>query len=210
MPKKAKLVIVALLAMGLGVSLGVWLDYKNDQVIDKTYRILSPARKIGIPQLMKDDNVPFSKEDMTGHWTLMFFGYTHCPDICPTTLNTLAQAKKLFHQKSKNKFPRVVFVSVDPARDTTDVLGEYVRYFDSSFIGITGEDKMLQAYTLQLGVVYMRAPPETGSKGNYVVDHSSTVLLLNPAGELQAYLQPPHSAESILNSVQAVINKTRK
>jgi len=210
MPNKSRLIIVALISIGLGVSFGVWLDYENEQVVEKNYRILDPARKIGIPELKKDDNSAFTQQDLSGHWTLVFFGYTNCPDICPITLNELAQAKKLSEQKSGDTFPQVLFVSVDPERDTVDILRNYVRYFDPSFTGLTGEDKMLQALTLQMGVVYMKTPAEPKSKDNYLVDHSAAILLLNPAGELQAYLQPPHSAENILNNVQAVIDKTKK
>ena len=163
--------------------------------------ILNPARKIAVPPLLKDDGSQLTIADWQQHWSLLFFGYTHCPDICPTTMNVLAQSAK---QSSDTSFPKVYFVSVDPKRDSIDMLGEYVKYFDPNFTGVTGEAKMIEALTLQSGVVFMQVPSTSDNKEDYIVDHSASILVINPEGKLQAYLKPPHSTESILKSLKTL------
>ncbi len=170
--------------------------------------ILSPARKIAIPALIKDDGSPFVLDDLKGKWHLLFFGYTHCPDICPVTMGVAAQAKKLA-ETNNHIFPQVIFVSVDPDRDKVDMLTDYVQYFDKDFIGVTGDDALIKALTLQLSVVYMKMEPKEGSD-NYLVDHSSALLLLNPEGKLVAFLNPPHDPETILKDFQTVVNRSNE
>ncbi|MCK5394757.1 MAG: SCO family protein [Gammaproteobacteria bacterium] len=171
--------------------------------------ILSPARKIAVPALIKDDGATFTLNDLTGHWSLLFFGYTHCPDVCPVTMGAVAQAKKLADTNDQ-MFPDVVFVSVDPERDKVEMLGEYVQYFDKAFIGVTGDKNLIKALTLQMSVVYMKMSAggnsETDSSG-YLVDHSSALLLLNPEGKLVAFMNPPHDPETILKDLQTVVNQ---
>lgn len=168
--------------------------------------ILSPARKIAVPALLKDNGELFTLEDLTGQWHLLFFGYTHCPDICPTTMGVLAQAKKTALANNQT-FPQVVFISVDPQRDSVDMLGDYVRYFDDDFIGVTGKEDLIKALTLQMSVVYMKMPVAGASDSAYLVDHSSALLLLNPEGKLVAFLNPPHEPKTILKDFQTVINQ---
>lgn len=167
--------------------------------------ILNPTRKIAIPELLKDDGEKLSKEDFTGNWHFLFFGYTNCPDICPTTMGVLAQAKKIA-TANNHMFPDVVFVSVDPERDKIETLGDYVRYFDKDFIGITGDEELIKALALQMSVVYMKMPEE--AEGAYLVDHSSALLLLNPEGRLVAFFNPPHDPSIILKDFQIVVNQS--
>ena len=170
--------------------------------------ILSPARKIAIPPLTKDDGSAFTLDDLTGEWHLLFFGYTHCPDVCPVTMGVAAQAKKIA-KENNHIFPQVVFISVDPERDKVEMLAEYVQYFDKDFIGVTGDSDMIKALTLQMSVVFMKMAPEEGNEG-YLVDHSSALLLLNPEGKLVAFLNPPHDPRTILKDFQTVVNRTNK
>ena len=163
--------------------------------------ILKTPRKIGVPELTRDDGKPFTKQDLSGHWSLLFYGYTNCPDICPTTLSTIAAAKI-----QATDFPQVIFVSVDPKRDNAELVGEYVRYFDKDFIGVTGEEKMLQAMATQMSVAAMAMPPEKPGDA-YLVDHSANLMLLDPDGNLVAMLRPPHSVDSILHSISTVVNQ---
>jgi len=212
--KNILLGVVAVAAM----SAGIWLSttQKNDQekeIAEARKRfspiqgsILNPARKIAVPSLVKDNRQAFALDDLTGQWHLLFFGYTHCPDICPTTMGTLAQAKKMAAANNQT-FPGVVFISVDPERDRVEMLGEYVQYFDKDFIGVTGDKDLIKALTLQMSVVYMKMPSEEASDvNNYLVDHSSALLLLNPEGRLVAFFNPPHDPKTILKDFQTVVN----
>jgi protein SCO1/2 len=228
--KNNSIIIVAAIA---AMSAGFWLasiqsdrnelDAQEKALADarKNYSaiqgsILSPARKIAVPALIKDDGKTFTIDDISGHWSLLFFGYTHCPDICPMTLGVAAQAKKLALASSQD-FPQVIFISVDPERDKVETLGEYVQYFDSDFIGVTGDEALIKALTLQMSVVYMKMTDtridSNGTDGsasdNYLVDHSSALLLINPEGRLVAFLNPPHDAQTIVNDIQTVKDLSR-
>ncbi|PCI04829.1 MAG: SCO family protein [Gammaproteobacteria bacterium] len=167
--------------------------------------LLSPARKIIVPSLIKDNGNTFTIDDLTGKWHFLFFGYTHCPDVCPITMGVLAQAKKIA-TVNNYMFPDVVFVSVDPERDKVEMLTEYVQYFDKDFIGVTGDEKLIKAFTLQMSVVYLKVQEEGSSTNSYLVDHSAALLLLNPEGKLVAYFNPPHNAQTILKDFQTMVN----
>jgi protein SCO1/2 len=196
-------IFAAIIAMVVGFFVSFSLN-SPDSVIDSDIQatVLVPARKIILPELVKDNGSALSEQDVQGNWTLVFFGYTNCPDICPTTLNTLAEAKK----KAEREFPKVLFVSVDPERDSINKLGEYVRYFDPDFYAATGTSEMLKSLSMQMSVVFMKAPGASGEDQDYLVDHSSSIILLNPKGELHAFLGAPHSPASILKSVSAITN----
>ena len=136
---KAGVVLFAVIAMTAGFWLATTLKSADSENIPNIQGVvLKPARQIAVPELTKHDGTAFTNAGLNGKWTLMFFGYTHCPDICPTTMNVLAEAKK----NSAGDFPQVVFVTLDPERDTVDMLGGYVHYFDPEFTGVTGEEKM--------------------------------------------------------------------
>ncbi|MDT8283769.1 MAG: SCO family protein [Gammaproteobacteria bacterium] len=172
--------------------------------------ILSPPRKISVPALLKDNAEKFTNDDLKDQWHLMFFGYTHCPDVCPTTMGTLAQAKKAATANNQI-FPQVIFVSVDPERDKAALLSEYIKYFDEDFIGVTGDDDLIRALTLQMSVVYLKMPVAEGDDPeNYVVDHSAALLLINPEGKLAAFLNPPFTPESISKDFKTVVNNYKK
>ena len=177
---------------------------KNFSPIQGT--LITPARKIHVPALTKDDGETFTLNDLTGDWHLLFFGYTHCPDICPTTMGVTAQAKKLAASENK-PFPQVIFISVDPERDTAEMIGEYVRYFDKDFTAVTGDKDLIKALTLQMSVVYMQMPTvDDNADSGYLIDHSAALLLLNPEGKLLAFLNPPHDPATIVKDIQTVIN----
>jgi protein SCO1/2 len=200
--KKASVALFAVVAMAAGFWLASSLKSSDSEHAAQIQGVvLKPARQIAVPELIKHDGTAFNNEDLSGDWTLMFFGYTHCPDICPITMNVLAEAKK----KSAGDFPRVVFVSVDPQRDTVDLLEGYVHYFDPEFIGVTGDEKLIQALTLQTSVLYMKVPGESGNENDYLVDHSSSILLINPKGQLVAFLKAPHTPGSILDGVNKIV-----
>ena len=228
MANKSKLILVV--AAVVAMSAGFWLSSiqvggnnetaksakqkAHDEALLKARKkfspiqgtILSPARKIAVPTLLQGDGSDFTLEDLTGHWSLLFFGYTHCPDVCPVTMGVLAQTKKIALADNQ-LFPEVFFISVDPDRDKVGMLAEYVQYFDKDFIGVTGDDSLIKALTLQMSVVYMKmAASDASSESDYLVDHSSALLLLNPEGKLVAFMNPPHEPKIILKDLQKVIS----
>ncbi|MCB1747137.1 MAG: SCO family protein [Gammaproteobacteria bacterium] len=145
---------------------------------------------------------PLEAADLRGHWSLMFFGFTHCPDVCPTTLAALARAEdQLRKQPAYGESGRVVFVSVDPERDTPEVIAEYVNYFSPDFIGATASESELRALGRNLGVLFMKVEQ---ADGGYSVDHSAGVFFVSPQLELLSVLTPPYTAADIVRRFTAV------
>ncbi len=194
-PFLALLVVLTVAAAGAGIFLGrkYFSPPKPPTVTNGT--LLSPAKTLAPFKLQDDQGHPFGPAQLKGHWTFMFFGYTHCPDVCP---NAMAMLRSMVAQLQKTPgamdHTRVVFVSVDPQRDTPKVLGEYVRYFNPHFIGVTGTPDELAGITHQLGVVYHR---EKGGGKNYTIDHSAGMMLMNPDGRYTAYFGPPQDASAM-------------
>lgn len=144
----------------------------------------------------------FGNADLQGHWTLMFFGYTHCPDVCLTGLATLKDMRDRVRAAGAPP-PQVVFVSVDPARDTPAHLAEFVGFFDPSFIGATGNEDSLAPLVKNLGVHYQRV--EGQSKDRYTMDHSTAAFLVDPKGRLKAVFSWPQDAQSMAEDYPKII-----
>jgi protein SCO1/2 len=137
----------------------------------------------------------FGNAQLTGHWSFVFFGYTRCPDICPTALALMKELGKTLAAVAPAPTFQVVFVSVDPRRDTPQLLGEYMAAFDPSFVGISGTDAALSPLTKSLGVYYQRN--DAADTRNYTVDHSAAIYLIDPRGRLAAVFSPPQEASKM-------------
>ena len=149
---------------------------------------------------------PFDLARLKGAWTLLFFGYTHCPDVCPTTLATLNSVVKKIAEAGPQRVPvRVVFISVDPERDTVQHLAEYVPYFNKDFLGVTGTPAQLDAFTAQLNILHMRSS-ETAADGGYTVDHTASILLIDPQARFSAIFSPPHVATTLAKDFLSLRN----
>jgi len=140
---------------------------------------------------------------LEGHWTYLVFGYTHCPDVCPTTLATLA---KVSQKLGNDKSPLVVFVSVDWPRDNVSILKQYVMSFDKSFIGAVGNDESLKPLVKSLSAYYERKDNNGTLKDGYTVDHTSSVFLLNPKGQLRAAFTMPGTVDQIVSDTNQLMS----
>lgn len=147
-------------------------------------------RRLGDFQLTDHRGMPFTRDQLLGKWSLLFFGYTHCPDVCPTTLTKLDRIYSSLRKKNPDNDLQVLFVSVDPVRDTPQVLSGYVSYFNREFIGLGGSEKQVGSLTRQMGIVSARS--ETTSPGNYLVDHTASVFIIDPQARWVGILSAPH------------------
>lgn len=129
----------------------------------------------------------FTPSDLEGHWTLLFFGFTHCPDICPTTMSFLADLHGQL-ERTEAADTEVVMVSVDPARDTPETLAGYVPYFHPEFVGVTGEFVDILSFAQRFNAPFRKVTAEDGS---YQVDHSANVVLINPRGDFHGFFRAP-------------------
>jgi len=161
--------------------------------------VLRPVPKSIMPfNLVDQKKEPFSEEDLHGKWTFLFFGYTSCPDVCPMTLSLLARLYPLLEQELVDDSfkPQVVFVSVDPRRDTPDKLSDYISYFNRGFVAVTGQREEIDNLSGQCGAGYQIG--EESGPGEYTVNHTSAIFLIDPRGRLVASFSQPHRAETIL------------
>jgi protein SCO1/2 len=150
---------------------------------------------IGAFELTDADGAAFTEQDLKGDLTLLFFGFTNCPDVCPDTLATLAEAMDKLETMRVERRPDVVFVSVDPARDAGESMRDYVAYFDPSFRAVTGSDEALAELTSQLGVMYARERPD--DSGYYAVDHSGMIVIVDSEGRMIGRFPPSTDADSL-------------
>ncbi len=149
----------------------------------------------------------YGPANLRGHWSLLFFGYTNCPDFCPTTLTTLAVMEKHLRSLKGAPVPQVVFVSVDAKRDTPEQLAQYVPAFDPGFIGLTAADQPgAEAFAGKLNVAVAIRPI---SEGVYFVDHTAAIFVVNPAGRLAAILTGPFTANALQGDFERIVASGR-
>lgn len=153
--------------------------------------------------LTADDGTIFNLETLKGQWNLLFFGYTHCPDVCPLTLHQLGQAKKALNESMQNSL-NIIMISVDPDRDSTEILHQYVNSFNQKVIGATGTINEINKLTSQLGIFHM-ANKEEGQ--NYSVSHSAAVVMINKNAEFHAVFSAPHSTENFITDLPKIMAK---
>ncbi len=162
-------------------------------------------------KLLTSNANDFSNKELIGHFSLLFFGYSHCPDICPTTLANLAKIYRGMSAQAKINL-KVVFVSVDPKRDTPAELKQYIQFFDPSFQAVTGTVKQLTAMMKSMDALFITN--KANSQGDYLIDHTSKVFVLNPRAELIGIFsgQPPptdhqYPIQQTINDLEKILAK---
>jgi protein SCO1/2 len=139
--------------------------------------------------------------DFRGKVVVLFFGYTHCPDVCPTTLSELSQAMKQLGKDAARV--QVLFVTLDPARDTPQVLAQYVPSFNPTFLGLYGDEATTRRVAKDFKVFYQKH--DTGSKLGYTLDHTANTFVYDPAGRLRLLFGFGMGAESFLHDIKALL-----
>ena len=204
-PKSAfilKGVIIIILATAAGI-MSARFFLQRTVVEDELAATRFPvAREIQAFELVDHNNEVFDNAALEKRWSFLFFGYTYCPDVCPTTLSVLNSiAQRLQDVDADIRF---VMVTVDPERDTPERLAEFVTYFNGDFLGVTGTDQGLEQLTRQLGILYERVQPEPGSEA-YLMDHTAAVFLFDPDGRYHAVFSPPLSVEAIAGDFRKML-----
>jgi protein SCO1 len=208
---------ILLLSVGvLAVAAGIWVaDKRTSQVVavpaGLEATVLPQPRPLEPFSLVDHRGEPFTSDQLNGRWTFTFFGYTHCPDICPNALGVLnAVDTRLARDPALHRDLQVVFVSVDPERDTPEQLAQFVPYFNPSFIGLSGTPEQVRDFTGQIGIMYMRTPAPGGeSEEGYFVDHTSSIMLFDPKGRLHALFSTPHDPEAIAHAFATIRQRYR-
>jgi protein SCO1/2 len=201
--RPARILILVIVAFAAGLLLARLIAPERvEPPATQRATVLPSPREIPPLALVDQAGRSMPENFFAGHWTLVFFGFTHCPDICPTTLATLAQVKGRLADLPAAEQPRVLLVTVDPERDTPDRLGQYVRHFDPAFLSASGTPDSIAAAAAAFGVPYARV---TLPEGGYTMDHGSGLFVVGPGGGVVAYLSAPHDATVISNDYRAVV-----
>jgi protein SCO1/2 len=206
MPRsKASILALLCLAALLGTGAAFVLRHSAPLPALATGTYVSPRRAVGDFSLIDERGQAFGPNNLRDHWSLLFFGYANCPEFCPATLTTLAALIKGLRASGSAVLPRVIFMSVDPKRDTPEQLARFVKYFDSEFIGVTAADQpAVNAVARQFGVAAVIEPKR--ADGSYTVDHSSAILVFDPSGRLAAILTGPFTVEALKADFQRIVD----
>lgn len=145
---------------------------------------------------------PFTRQQLAGRWSLLFTGFVSCPDVCPATLFELASLDRRL--RTEDTGLQMIFLSVDPARDTPDVLAPYVEYFSDSIVGVTGELSEIERLCGEMGTGFVHIP---GATGEYTVEHSGALVLIDPLARVSGYFKPPFDLERLAEDLHAVAGR---
>lgn len=188
------------IALGIALAAGVVLALRHAQQPAAPVAATVLPAPVALPafRLVDDDGAAIGPEVFSGHWNLVFFGFTNCPDICPLTLQKLSQVQKALAEAGRRPLPRVVLVSVDPERDTPERLRAYLDSFGAGNLGITGDTAEIRKLTEALGIWFQK----TGAGGeNYGVDHSAVVVVIGPDGRYRALFSAPHDVGTFVHDL---------
>ena len=195
-------ILVAALFAGLGLLAAYQLLGRDPTPAPpalQTVTLLPQPRELPAFNLRQSDGTPLVPGELAGHWTLVFLGFTFCPDVCPTTLAELAQAQKQWEALPESTRPRVLFVSVDPERDTPGKAGEYAHAFHPDTLAATADVPALEKFATSIGFVFMKVPGRNFEQNpqDYSVDHSANIAVLDPQGRLAGLIRPPFQPQAI-------------
>jgi protein SCO1/2 len=164
--------------------------------------VLPKPRALPALQLVNQDGRPLGPGFFKGQWTIVFFGFTSCPDVCPTTLATLSQAMRQLSDLPPAERPRVLFITVDPERDDPARMAAYVRFYDPAFLGATGSADAVAAAAAAFAVPYAKV---SLPGGGYTMDHGSGIFVVGPSGGIVAYSSAPHDASIIARDYRKLV-----
>lgn len=173
----------------------IWRHQLQADPVLATGTFVEPRSRLADFSLIDHHGRPFTGANLLGHWSMVYFGYTNCPDLCPATLTILAAMEKKLRAAGSPVRPQVIFVTADPGRDTPAQLAGYVPYFDPEFIGLTAQSQAtIESFASQLGIEVDLVHQADGS---YTVEHSAAILVIDPNGRLAAVLTGPFNASAL-------------
>ncbi|KTD45410.1 SCO1/SenC family transporter protein [Legionella quinlivanii] len=197
-------VLLAIAAMFTGLFVAQHMHW-NKEIDPSQFHgtLLQKPRDIEQFSLTGVDEKSFDNKSLQGQWTMIFFGFTNCGYVCPTTMAELAKMYSILEEQRVKPLPHVVMISVDPERDDLEKLKNYVIAFNPHFYGARGEQATVKKMAMEMGIAYEKKI-STNSE-NYDVQHSGAVMLFNPQGELSAFFTTPHRADLLAKDYQLLV-----
>ncbi|WP_068828907.1 SCO family protein [Pseudomonas sp. BMS12] len=204
--QKTVFVLVALVALVMGLTVNKVLNSHGDgtdkvAMLDAGIVLLPQSRNLPELSLTNQDGQAVVVDNLKDKWSLLFFGYTFCPDICPATLAQLRQLQGMLPAEAKGKL-RVVLVTVDPHRDTPEQLKKYLAYFDTGFQGLTGAQADIQKLASAVSIPFI---PADTSKENYTVDHSGNLVIIGPDGTQRGFIRAPLNNDKLAAQLPSLL-----
>ncbi|HEY8555621.1 MAG TPA: SCO family protein [Burkholderiales bacterium] len=188
------LLAFALVAATAGIAAGIW-SFRAEAPADAGF-IYPEPRPVPAFELVRHDGTRFDSRTLAGRWSFVYFGFTYCPDVCPTALVDLSRVQQSLEREGLDRDTRYYFVSVDPKRDTPARLAEYVVHFNSRFWGVTGDLPELERFARAVGVGF--SYPQGTDGDHYPVDHTSLVVLFGPDAKVHAVFPSPHRPDVMI------------
>jgi protein SCO1/2 len=182
-------------AIAAGIGAALWL--RDPPIALDAGTVLPEPHPVAAFELVDHEGRAFDRRALAGRWSLVFAGFTNCPDICPMTLAMLGELGTRLGAAS----PRLVFVSVDPERDSPARIAAYLRHFGPELVGATGSPAAIESFTRDLGLAQVKMP---GTGGDYTVDHSAALVLLDPKVRVTGYFPPPHDVDRLAADLAAL------
>jgi protein SCO1/2 len=180
----------------------------EEELRGKGVLLLPTPRELPAFQLTRDDGSVFDNSSLVGGWSFIFFGFTNCPDICPTTMAVLGQAQQRLIELDQTDNFQGILISVDPERDSAEVLGEYARAFSPRFFGVRGSVAGVAEMATSVNVAFAKVPLTDGhgvmDADNYTVDHSANIIIINPRGHYHGFIKYPQQADTIVAAFQSL------
>ncbi|MBT8767390.1 SCO family protein [Metapseudomonas boanensis] len=203
--QKTVFVLVALVAVVLGLTVHKVLNNQGQadptKLLDAGIVLLPQSRSLPALSMTDQNGATVAVDQFKDKWSLVFFGYTFCPDICPTTLAQMRELKGLLPLEARNNV-RFIFVSVDPHRDTPQQIKQYLGYFDPEFVGITADVPTLQKFANAVSIPFI---PADTSKENYTVDHSGNLVVLGPDGTQRGFIRAPLNNQKLKEQLPGLV-----
>lgn len=197
-------IAVTVICILLGVGMGYWISQSRSAQDVQTAMLYPTPQELPEFSLVDTDGAAVDATSFRDHWSLVFFGFTNCPDVCPTTLQILSTARRTLKEDGVDPLPRIVLVSVDPERDTVDRLSAYVSGFGDGIVGLTGSLAAVETLTQGLNIFFQKVDLDNGG---YTVDHSSVIMVVNPSGKLIGLFSAPHTVDALVQDYEALIGQ---
>ena len=197
--------LILAIALGTAMAVGIWtaLSLVPEPATPETATVLPAAGPVPSFTLLDQNGSTVDESVFKGQWDVVFFGFAHCPDVCPITLGVLAAANRELGGLGETA-PRIVLVSVDPERDTPESLKQYMASFGEGNLGLTGDIDQIRTLTDGLGVFFEKR--DADEQGYYVVDHSSVVIVIDPEGRFHAIFSSPHQIKNFVRDLPILMS----
>lgn len=204
----SRTVSLCLVFIVMVVSFSVYTKLQTPQLSEEELReagvfILPRPRDLAGFNLVDHLGKPYNNEALVGRWSFIFFGFTHCPDICPTTMSEMAKAERALSQGAERDAGfQGVLVTVDPLRDSPEVMGEYVQAFSPRFLGVRADREATALFAQQVNAAFGKVPSD--DEDGYTMDHTGNIVIINPKGHYHGFIKSPHKAQTIQLTYQSL------